>query len=320
MECLMFDKPDKDIPTDEWLALTPENRDFARFIYEINDHFDLVVRNKLGWKPTDIKINQGTNNIVLAFSHLDQSYIFRVPKYGIQQLKSIMCIRQKLKGKSYFPDIIYYDDKCLIEHFADGEFLGENNDIEAFTALAVVMADVHSFTGRKFGPLMYQNFGLANDFKSYYLENIDNIWSRAEHFIKCSPQDFKILKERWYSVCLEPHSDPVICDGDLWQNNIFYSATNTRLTLIDWDRCGVYHREKDLHFLISKAITDEQRNAFFTHYPYDVNQTLLYWYSFTMQLKYSNYEDPRDFIDAANAFLAICGDNLDFTDNNSILR
>jgi predicted Ser/Thr protein kinase len=315
---IILDKPDDSIPTEEWLSLSSSKRDFALFIYDIHEHFDLVVRTKLDWNPTNIKINQGHNNIVIGFDFLEQRYVFRVPKRGIRQLKTIMCIRQQLNGKPYFPNVIYYDDKCLIEHYADGEQLNELSDSNAFAKLAVVMADIHHYQGRQFGPLIYGNSGVANDFRSYYIEGIDKSWDRIEHFIKLESTELQILKNHWYEVLQQSNSELVICHGDLAHHNIFYSENKKLITLIDWDACGIYHKEKDLRFLLNKHITEEQRNAFLIHYPYDVDEHLLYWYCLTNQLKYGTLEDTRDFIDAANGFLNIRGVNLHLTDNSSV--
>jgi hypothetical protein len=315
---IMLDKPDDSIPTEEWLSMSASDRAFAHFIYDIHEHFDLVIRTKLDWKPINIKINQGHNNIVMGFDFLEQGYVFRVPKRGIRQLKTIMCIRQQLNGKSYFPDVIYYDDKCLIEHYANGEQLTELSDSNAFAKLALVMADIHHYPGRQFGPLMYGNSGVANDFKSYYIKGIDKAWDRIERFIKLESTDLQILKNHWYAVLEQSDGEHVICHGDLAHQNIFYSEDKKSITLIDWDACGIYHKEKDLRFLLNKHITEKQRNAFFIHYPYYVDEHLLYWYSLTNQLKYGALEDTRDFIDAANGFLNIRGVNLHLTDNSSV--
>lgn len=315
---MMLDKPDDSIPTEEWLSLSSSDRAFAHFIYDIYEHFDLVVKTKLNWKPANIKINQGHNNIVMGFDFLDQRYVFRVPKRGIRQLKTIMCIRQELNGKPYFPDVIYYDDKCLIEHYADGEQLNALSDSNVFAKLAVVIAEIHHYPGRQFGPLMYGNSGVANDFKSYYIEGIEEAWNKVEHFTKLEPTDLQTLKDHWYAVLQQSDGELVICHGDLSHHNIFYSEEKESITLIDWDACGIYHKEKDLRFLLNKHITEEQRNAFFTHYPDEVDEDLLYWYSLTNQLKYGALEDTRDFIDAANGFLNIRGVNLHLTDNSSV--
>jgi hypothetical protein len=315
---VMLDKLDDSIPAGEWLSLSQSDRDFSNFVYEIYEHFYLVVRKKLGWKPTNIKINRGIHNIVIGFKFLEQGYIFRVPLQGIHQLKTIMCIRQKLNGKSYFIDVLYYDDKCLIERYADGQLFDGSSDPYAFTKLAAVMADIHRFPGRKFGPLVYENVGIANDFKSYYLKNIEKAWDKVEHLIKLESKDLQILKNHWYSVLQECDGELVICHGDLWRNNIFYSDDTKRIILIDWDTCGIYHKENDLRFLLNKHITEDQRNAFFTHYPYDVDEHLLYWYRLTNQLKYGGLEITRNFIDAANGFLNIRGVNLHLTDNSSV--
>lgn len=314
----MFNKPDSSIPSDEWEALSSRERDFAHFIYEIYDHFDLVVIAKLGWKPTNIKITQGTNNIVIGFSYLAQNYIFRVPKYGIRQLKAIMCIRQQLNGKPYFPDILYYDDKCLIEQYADGKFLDELSDPNAFAKLASVMADFHSLPGCKFGPLMYKNFGVADDFQSYYPQNFNKFWDKMEQNIQFERNVLKLLKSHWRCVLQGCNDEPVICHGDLWHNNIFYSNDSKKITLIDWERCGVYHREKDLRFLLSQSITKEQRNTFLTHYPYEVNEKLMHWYELTSQLKYCRLEDIQNFINTANKFLSIMGESCQIINNSSI--
>jgi len=314
----MFDKPDSSIPTDEWLALSTSEQEFCHFIYEIYEHFDLVITQNLGWKAIDVKINQGTNNIVIGFSYLGDRYIFRVPKIGIQQLKTIMCIRQELNGKPYFIDIVYYDHKCLIERYAEGELLSEFSSPHSFAELAVVMGDIHSYSGEKFGPLIYSNVGAANDFQSYYVKGIDKVWAEMEKYLKFEQNKLSMLKHYWNLVLEETNSDPVICHGDLWHNNIFYSTDSQKITLIDWERCGVYHKEKDLRFLISKSVTEEQRNIFLANYPYDIDDRLLHWYSFTMQLKYCRLADIQNFIDEANIFLNIMIEKSPINDSRNV--
>ena len=125
------------------------------------------------------------------------------------------------------------------------------------------------------------------------------------------------MNNYWYTVLEQSDGELVICHGDLTHHNIFYSEDKKSITLIDWDACGIYHKEKDLHFLLNEHITEEQRNAFFIHYPYNVDEHLLYWYSLTNKLKYGVPEGAQNFIDAANGFLNIRGVNLHLTNNSS---
>lgn len=314
----MFDIPDSLMPIEDFEKLGLLEQKFHTFIFDIYDHFNLVVIKKLGWDPIDVKITQGTNNVVIGFSYLDARYIFRVPKYGIRQLKTVMCIRRILGGKPYFIDVIYYDDKCLIERFVNGKFLDKNADSEGFIQLAKVMTDIHNLSGENFGPLKYKNIGIAESFQSYYLHNIDTIWDANSPYLNFESNKLDELKKYWYSVLLNTKSEAVICHGDLWHNNIFYCNNNQLVTLIDWDRCGIYHREKDLRFLISKEITEEQRSSFYAHYPYDIDEILLYWYNLTMQLKYCDVDDIQQFIDAADSFLVIMNKKLQLTNNNPV--
>ena len=317
----MLDKPDDSIPADEWEALSQQERDFAHFIYDIYDHFDLVVKEKLGWKPTNIKINQGKGNIVIGFESQGQGYVFRVPKYGIRQLQIIMCIRRTLGDKPYFPNVFYYDDKCLIERYVDGERLSESTSPDVFAKLAAIISDIHSLPGRGFGPLRYKNYGIADDIESYYTEEyFQEEWNNIRQHIQPDPEILQTLQRYWRSLLHRKGGEFVICHGDLWCDNALYDDESAKLTLIDWDTCGIYHREKDLHFLISPPVTEEQRHAFFSHYPYDVDQQWLHWYRFTMQLKYWRAEKTSYFIDSANDFLSIMGSDQHLTDNSSTSR
>lgn len=65
-------------------------------------YFDVVVRSKLGWTLEEIQINQG-NNIVIAFDNDKKHYLFRVPKYGSQQLQRYRKAAESISTK---PSII----------------------------------------------------------------------------------------------------------------------------------------------------------------------------------------------------------------------
>lgn len=302
-------KPSDDIPDGEWQALSLSQQAFAEFVYEVLDYFNVVVRERLGWTPENLRINQGRNNIVLGFEWQAQRYLFRVPKHGHKQLEQHALAVQHFGHFDFFIDQVYADSKCIIERFAPGDSLNHDAPEAAYIALAKALNKIHSNTAKHFGPMSSKilNHGEHFSASDHYLAPMTDAIRSLSMEIPDQAQEFHRLFQLWQLTLRGIKKPTVICHGDLWSDNVLYDPEAEKLTLIDWDTFGVYHREKDLHFLLSDDVPSVYKKRFFEVYDYDVDLALMSWYRLTMNVIYYKPDRSLHLVEAANHFFNLMG-------------
>lgn len=308
-----INKPAGDIPEYDWCTLSYSQQAYAEFVYEVLGYFDEVVRHNLGWSPDNIKINQGKNNLVIAFDVEQKRYLFRVPKYGNKQLQVYHMAAQQFSKHAFFPTLAYIDSKCMIEHFAVGQNLEQGSSAEAYKALAKALNKIHCLPAKGFGHLLEQNKGVDGSAFEHYMPLMTESIKQLSQLL---PNQANIIRHVFllWQIKLRSNNTPVVlCHGDLWSNNILYDVTGKHLTIIDWDTCGAYHREKDLHFLLSEGVPEKYTRHFFEHYDFDVDTVLMSWYRLTMNVIYYDPSRHDHFLKAANHFLQEMGDSKRLT-------
>ncbi|TPE46622.1 aminoglycoside phosphotransferase family protein [Maribrevibacterium harenarium] len=295
-------KPAEDIPDDEWNALSLSDQAFLEFIYEVFDYFDEVVRQKLGWKPEQIQINQGKNNIVLAFNHDQKRYLFRVPKYGRQQLQRYMRAAQLLEDQPFFSERIYIDGNCMIETYAPGVTLNQDAPSGAYIALAKALNLMHQQKGQGFGGLRVGTTGHDDSVFDHYLPMMTERIEDLKQLFPNQAVSLDAVFELWQQKLNSISSPLCLCHGDLWSDNVLYDKDTDHLTIIDWDSCGIYHREKDLHFLLSDDVPSANKDLFFQHYDTEPDWQLMSWYRVTMNVLYFKADRGSHLQTAVNHF------------------
>ncbi|NLW04073.1 MAG: aminoglycoside phosphotransferase family protein [Pseudomonadaceae bacterium] len=309
-------KPDLAIPDDEWQNYSPANQAFAEFIYEVFDYFSLVINEKLKWQVEDVKVNQGSNNLVIRFTYRQEIYLFRVPKFGQSQLKNYMRASRLVSHHHFFPECIYIDGRCMIERFVVGNQLTSASTITAYIKLAQCLSQLHSQEGKGYGLLLMANQGASLNIADYYLATSATYWESLAPLFQDQQPAYQALTLLWQqkltAVNASSTSSPVVCHGDLWQANLIYNEEHGQLKLIDWDTCGIYHREKDLHFLLDEKISPACKQAFFEHYPHPVDDQLMAWFRLTIKGLYFIEPHLNQRITAMNHFLKVMGSNEKF--------
>lgn len=304
-------KPNSTIPDTKLYSYNPDKQAFIEFIYDVLDYFDKVLKNKLKWQPQDIKINQGYNNLVIAFSYQQKRYIFRVPKFGQWQLKNYMRAANLVNHYDFFPARIYIDGQCMIEHFVAGTQLNNTSDLKAYLKLAEHLNQLHTHAGKGYGSLLIDNQGINKNIIEHYSTKMLVTWEDLLPLFDNQTHTYQTLKLLWQQKLKSVNTMPVLCHGDLWQNNLIYNKATNQLTLIDWDTCGIYHREKDLYFLLDKKITPACRQAFFEHYKHPVDTQLLAWFRLTHALQLTEH-DLEHLTTIINHFLITMGSPAQF--------
>ena len=313
-------KPAENIPDDEWQALPLEQQAFAEFIYDVLDYFEKVVREKLGWAPENLRINQGRNNVVIGFEANDQAYLFRVPKYGPTQLARHQRAMQQFGHFAFVTEQVYHDQQCMIEHFVPGNNLNREAPEAAYIELAKALNYIHAQSAQGFGPISSDNrlTGIHRNAMEHYLPPLTDM---IQTLMAQLPEKADVLQQvfqQWQLTLRNSDSSAVVlCHGDLWSDNVIYDTESGSLKLIDWDTFGVYHREKDLHFLLSDDVPESYKQVFFQHYKYQTDPILMSWYRLTMNIVYYIPERYDHLAEAANHFLTLLGHSDRLTDSLS---
>lgn len=304
-------KPNSNIPDMEWRSYNPDQQAFIAFIYDVLDYFNEVLEKKLKWQPEDIKISQGYNNLVIAFNYQQQRYLFRVPKFGQWQLKNYMRAANLVSHYDFFPERIYIDGQCMIEHFVAGAQLNNTSNLKAYLKLAEHLNQLHTHVGEGYGSLLVDNQGVDKNIAEHYSAKMPAYWEKLRPLFDNQTDTYQTLKLLWQQKLESVNTTPVLCHGDLWQGNLIYNEATNQLAIIDWDTCGIYHREKDLYFLLDKRITPACRQAFFEHYKHPVDTQLMAWFRLTHSLQLTERNLER-LITAINHFLITMGSPAQF--------
>lgn len=303
-------KQNPDIPEDEWLLLSHSEKEFFNFIYEVVDYFDDVVRNKMHWKPEAIRISRGMNHIVISFSYLNEGYLYRVPIYGAKSLSLFQQADKLLGSNDFFPSPIYYDDLCMIEHYAEGGVLDSESPTSAFMRLAESLNVVHSYSGNGYGKLTAGNQARSKNIVEHYSDRFYTAIKALPDIFKEQDTLVKSILSFWDHKLINIRAPVVLCHGDLHRSNIIYDSVADKISIIDWESIGYFHPERDLLFLLSEHVTENQRSAFLSVYNRNVDMDLLAWYKITTEVIHFRDSFVERLIKAFSLFLKTNGLDL----------
>lgn len=278
---------------------------FAGFLIEIQDYFEFITSEKLKWSVENVEITFGHGNVILRFWHSNECYVFKVPKFGQFQIKSQRRAQTFFAETSFFPQVVYFDGKCIIEKFIDGEKLGRDPDCFDYQNLAIALSEIHSQPAEDFGHLIYANVGAEKSSLTYYAERLDMGWSLIAKKGLLKKEIFTRLQKETIERLRKIDNQPkVLCHGDVWRENVIYNPSSGDFKLIDWEGIGAFTKEMDLSFLHRVYVTDQQRAIFFKHYEHEVDMSMIAFYSFLRIVVNFNRQHYSRLTQAVDNFLS----------------
>jgi len=257
-----------------------ENEQFSAMLDEINNHLVYVLTEKLGWHDAvNPEMSVGGGHVVIRFENDGQRLVFRVPKFGIMQLKRNMMAYRYLGHLDIIPEKVYHDGKCIIELHADGGPFSSKVSDAVLGRMASQLSVMHGIQTNGFGPL---NFDLQGGYPSaaaYFQDRAPLALDWAEMDLTSIQTDaLTAALAQSATVPDELQSAPTFLGhGDLWRNNILVSQDGFKI--VDWDRLGAYPIERDLAFLWVAGLCASQRALFYRVYAKTVNRSLLRWFA-----------------------------------------
>lgn len=247
---------------------------------EINDHLVYVLTERLGWHDAARpEMSVGGGHVVIRFEKDGQLLVFRVPKFGIMQLKRNMMAYRYLGHLDIIPEKIYHDGKCIIERHADGTFFNSQVTDAVLKRMAQQLSAMHEVKAQGFGPLDFELQGSCPDAKAYYQAQVPIEIDGAEMDLSVAEADTlaaAVSQSAIVPVQLQS-AKTFLGHGDLWRNNIL--VTQDGFKIVDWDKIGAYPIECDLAFLWVADLSASQRELFFKSYAHEVNLGSLSWFA-----------------------------------------
>lgn len=259
-------------------ARGPDDPGFQRMIDEIHAYFVHVLQDKLGGVDDGrSQMAHGSGHVLIRFEKDGETLVFRVPKFGLRQMRSTMLAYLHLGHLDLMPDKVYHDPKCIIERFVQGAPLNAAVQPAVLTAMAHKLAAMHATEATGYGPLAFALHGSFNDATVDYLRP-----GYADGFEPGglpADQEDRLLAI-WRRAAEPPtglaQAPMVLGHGDLWSKNILVSETGFRI--IDWDRVGAYPRERDLALLLDLDFLADQQEAFLAAYGEPVRRDWINWF------------------------------------------
>jgi hypothetical protein len=247
-------------------------------INEIHAYFVHVLQDKLGGVDDGrSQMAHGSGHVLIRFDKDGETLVFRVPKFGLRQMRSTMLAYLHLGHLDLMPDKVYHDPKCIIERFAPGAPLDASVQTGVLTGMARKLAAMHGIGATGYGPLAFALHGSFDDATADYLRP-----GYAEGFEPGGlPADQADRLQAIWRWAAEPptglaQAPMVLGHGDLWSKNILVSDTVFRI--IDWDRVGAYPRERDLALLLDVDFSAAQQEAFLAAYGEPVRRDWINWF------------------------------------------
>ena len=247
-------------------------------INEIHAYFVHVLQDKLGGVDDGrSQMAHGSGHVLIRFDKDGETLVFRVPKFGLRQMRSTMLAYLHLGHLDLMPDKVYHDPKCIIERFVPGAPLDASVQTGVLTGMARKLAAMHGIGATGYGPLAFALHGSFDDATADYLRP-----GYAEGFepggLPADQADH--LQAIWRRAAEPPtglaQAPMVLGHGDLWSKNILVSDTVFRI--IDWDRVGAYPRERDLALLLDVDFSAAQQEAFLAAYGEPVRRDWINWF------------------------------------------
>ena len=247
-------------------------------IDEIHAYFVHVLQDRLGGVDDGrSQMAHGSGHVLIQFDKDGETLVFRVPKFGLRQMRSTMLAYLHLGHLDLMPDKVYHDPKCIIERFAPGAPLDASVQTGVLTGMARKLAAMHAIGASGYGPLAFALHGSFDDATADYLRP-----GYADGFepggLPADQADH--LQAIWRRAAEPPtglaQAPMVLGHGDLWSKNILVFDTVFRI--IDWDRVGAYPRERDLALLMDVDFSAAQQEAFLAAYGEPVRRDWINWF------------------------------------------
>ncbi len=257
----------------------PQAVDFQAMIDEIHRYFVHVLQDKLGGiDDGQSQMAHGSGHVVIRFNLDGETLVFRVPKFGLGQMRSTMLAYLHLGHLGVMPEKVYHDPKCIIERFVPGVPLGVNVSAAVIADLARKLAAIHAMPASGYGPLAFDRQGSFEDAKADYLREgfADN--PGLGDLPAAQQAQLRDAMHRAAKVPVGLMQAPMVLGhGDLWSKNILASTEDFKV--IDWDRVGAYPRERELALLVETDFSGEQQETFLSAYGVPVRRDWVNWFA-----------------------------------------
>jgi thiamine kinase-like enzyme len=250
-----------------------------RHLPEIDRHFDHLMRDVLKWSvEPPIEFNFGAGNVVLRFRAQGERYLMRVPKFSHQQIRTYMLARRHFEGQSFFPDVVYVDELCVIERYVEAEPLGESTTLPDMERLGDALRRLHQCPAQGHGPLLHSDVGEFEHPRAVIKEQriLKGLQWLVEQQRMSAQQERLMLSHLEWGLDQWAQSPIRICHGDLNTSNILLN--DQQLVFIDWDHLGAYPIERDFMLLHSHRLSQAQRQAMYSGYAHSVSSDLVRWF------------------------------------------
>jgi hypothetical protein len=224
----------------------PQAVDFQAMVDEIHRYFVHVLQDKLGGiDDGQSQMAHGSGHVVIRFNLDGETLVFRVPKFGLGQMRGTMLAYRHLAHLGVMPEKVYHDAKCIIERFIPGVPLDAVVSAAVLADLARKLAAIHAIPASGYGPLSFDRQGSFQDARADYLGEGFADGTGLGDLPAAQQAQLRDAMHRAAEVPAGLVEAPMVLGhGDLWRKNVLVSAEDFKV--IDWDRVGAYPREREL--------------------------------------------------------------------------
>jgi len=275
-----FRRESVELPTPEDQRLLADFETVTqRHLPEIDRHFEHLMRDVLKWSvEPPIEFNFGAGNVVLRFRAQGERYLMRVPKFSHQQIRTYMLARRHFEGQSFFPDVVYADELCVIERYVEAEPLSESTSLSDMERLGDALRRLHQYPAQGHGPLTHANVGKFDQPRLVIKEQriLQGMKWLVEQQRMSVQQEALMLSHFEWGLQRWAQSPIRICHGDLNLSNILLNPQ--QLVFIDWDHLGAYPIERDFMSSHLRRLNPTQLHALYQGYADSVSSELVRWF------------------------------------------
>ncbi len=257
----------------------PQAVDFQAMVDEIHRYFVHVLQDKLGGiDDGQSQMAHGSGHVVIRFNLDGETLVFRVPKFGLGQMRGTMLAYRHLAHLGVMPEKVYHDAKCIIERFIPGVPLDAVVSAAVLADLARKLAAIHAIPASGYGPLSFDRQGSFQDARADYLGEGFADGTGLGDLPAAQQAQLRDAMHRAAEVPAGLVEAPMVLGhGDLWRKNVLVSAEDFKV--IDWDRVGAYPRERELALLVETDFSGEQQETFLSAYGVPVRRDWVNWFA-----------------------------------------
>ena len=257
----------------------PNAAAFQVMIDEIHRYFVHVIEDKLGGVDDgQSQMAHGSGHVVIRFNKDGETLVFRVPKFGMGQMRSSMLAYHHLGHLGIMPEKVYHDPKCIIERFVPGAPLDSDVSAVVIANLACKLAAMHAVPTRGYGPLAFDHQGSFVDASGDFLREGFADEPGLSELPDAQQAKLRAAIDTAEEVPAGLAQAPMVLGhGDLWSKNILVNTDEFKI--IDWDRIGAYPRERELALLVETDFSAEQQETFLAAYGAPVRRDWVNWFA-----------------------------------------